>query len=115
MKNLKNNIISAVALVAMGLSFHSCSIDVLPLNEVVYENFWTNKDDVESVVTSCYGSMQSDDVVSRLIAWGESRSDNTKRGITILPSLDFIMKGSIKTDNMWCDWSSLYKVISIFI
>ena len=34
----------------------SCSdfLDILPMNEVVLENYWTEKSDVTSVVNSCY-------------------------------------------------------------
>lgn len=112
MKKIKNRILSAVALMVAGLGFTSCDIDLLPLNEVVYENFWTNKDDVESVVTACYGALQSSDVVTRMIVWGEDRSDNVQAGQSQSDDLRFLLKGSIKTTNQFCDWSSLYKVIN---
>jgi len=112
MKKIKNRILSAVALAVAGFGLSSCDIDLLPLNEVVYENFWTNKDDVESVVTACYGAFQSDDVVNRLIVWGEDRSDNVQVGQDQSEDLRFLLKGSIKTTNSFCDWSSLYKVIN---
>ena len=112
MKKIKNRILSAVALVVAGFGFSSCDIDLLPLNEVVYENFWTNKDDVESVVTACYGQFQNSDVVTRLIVWGEDRSDNVQAGQEQSEDLRFLLKGSVKTTNSFCDWSSLYKVIN---
>jgi hypothetical protein len=112
MKIIKNRILSAVALMVAGLGFTSCDIDLLPLNEVVYENFWTNKDDVESVVTACYGALQSSDVVTRLVVWGEDRSDNVQAGQRQSDDLRYLLKGSIKTTNEFCDWSSLYKAIN---
>ncbi len=112
MKKIKNRILSAVALMVAGLGFTSCDIDLLPLNEVVYENFWTNKDDVESVVTACYGALQSSDVVTRLLVWGEVRSDNVQAGQSQSDDLRYLLKGSIKTTNEYCDWASLYKVIN---
>ena len=39
-----------------GVAVTSCDLDLLPLNEVVLENYWTEKADVESVVNACYGS-----------------------------------------------------------
>ena len=102
MKKIKNRILSAVALVVAGFGLSSCDIDLLPLNEVVYENFWTNKDDVESVVTACYGAFQSSDVVTRLIVWGEDRSDNVQAGQDQSDDLRFLLKGSIKTTNSFC-------------
>ncbi len=112
MKKIKNRILSAVALAVAGFGLSSCDIDLLPLNEVVYENFWTNKDDVESVVTACYGAFQTSDVVTRMIVWGEDRSDNVKAGQDQSEDLRFLLKGSIKTTNSFCDWSSFYKVIN---
>ena len=112
MKKIKNRILTTVALLVAGFSFNSCSIDLLPLNEVVYENFWTNKDDVESVVTACYGQFQNSDVVTRLIVWGEDRSDNVQAGQEMSDDLRFLLKGSVKTTNSFCNWSSLYKVIN---
>ena len=63
---------TAAAIAATGISVTSCDIDLLPLNEVVYENFWTNKDDVESVVASCYDGMRSADYQKRVIVWVSS-------------------------------------------
>lgn len=112
MKKIKNIIISAATSVAVGFGFTSCDIDLLPLNEVVYENFWTNKDDVESVVASAYVAMTSSDYVGKLITWGENRSDNTQPGNNLGDDLRFLMKGSIKTTNGNCVWASFYKAIN---
>ncbi len=104
--------ITAATTVAVGFGFSSCDIDLLPLNEVVYENFWTNKDDVESVVAASYLGMQSSSYVERLITWGENRSDNTQPGNSISEDLRFLMKGSLKTTNAYCDWAPMYKAIN---
>ena len=112
MKNIKNNIklFAAVAATAMGVS--SCSLDMLPLNDVVLENFWTDKTDVESVVASCYQATKEGRYISNMIVWGEGRSDNVDVGNNIPPALNSIMMGSLKTTNEYCDWSSMYNVIN---
>ncbi len=112
MKKIKNRILSAVAVITAGLGFSSCDIDLLPLNEVVYENFWTNKDDVESVVNACYGAFSHQDVVNRLMVWGECRSDNVQAGQNPSEDLRFLLKGSIKTTNQYSDWRALYQTIN---
>ena len=109
MKNPKNRILTALAMVTVGAAFTACSIDLLPLNDVTYDNYWTNKDEVESVVTACYGSMHDTQVIQRMIAWGESRSDNTRTGDPIDANLNFLMRGSLRTTNPIYDWSSFYK------
>ena len=114
MKNIKNNIklFAAVAATAMGVS--SCSLDMLPLNDVVLENFWTDKTDVESVVASCYQATKEGSYITNMIVWGEGRSDNVDVGGNISddPSLNSIMQGSLKTTNAYCDWSAMYNVIN---
>ena len=112
MKNIKNNIklFAAVAATAMGVS--SCSLDMLPLNDVVLENFWTDKTDVESVVASCYYGMREGAYISNMIVWGEGRSDNVDVGADIPAALNSIMVGSLKTTNGYCDWSAMYNVIN---
>lgn len=112
MKNIKNNIklFAAVAATAMGVS--SCSLDMLPLNDVVLENFWTDKTDVESVVASCYQATKEGGYISNMIVWGEGRSDNVDVGNSIPAALNSIMVGSLKTTNYYCDWSSMYNVIN---
>lgn len=112
MKKIKNIILSTAAYAAAGLGLSSCDIDMLPLNEVVYENFWTNKDDVENVVASCYTSFLSDDYIRRLIVWGELRGDNVAQGPNVDDETKFLLKGSIKTTNGYNNWSSFYTVIN---
>lgn len=112
MKNIKNNIKLLVAAAATAMGVTSCSLDMLPLNDVVLENFWTNRDDVESVVASCYQATKEGNYISNMIVWGEGRSDNVDVGSTISSSLNSIMKGSLKTTNFYCDWASYYNVIN---
>jgi len=112
MKNIKNKIKFIAAAAFVGVSVSSCSLDLLPLNDVVLENYWKEKQDVESVVTSCYSGMQQNGYVKRMIAWGECRSDNTDVGQARDAALRDMMRGSLKTTNSYCDWSSLYNVIN---
>lgn len=74
MKKFKSYILVAL----MGLSVTSCEdfLTLMPLNEVVLENFYTNEADVESVLRSAYAALESSDCIVRMSAWGEMRSDN---------------------------------------
>lgn len=112
MKSIKNIIINAAVIATAGFGLSSCDIDMLPLNEVVLENFWTDKTDVESVVTSCYAAVQDTKYIDNLIVWGETRSDNVAEGAQVTEALKYLMKGSIKTKSEYCDWSSMYTVIN---
>lgn len=112
MKNIKKSIKLATVVAALGMGVSSCSLDMLPLNDVVLENYWTDKSDVESVVSACYGGVLSSDYLSKIIAWGESRSDNTAVGPQCPDALKFLMKGSIKTTNEYSNWAPIYSVIN---
>lgn len=112
MKNIISKIKFIAAAALVGTSVSSCSLDLLPLNEVVLENYWTNKSDVESVVASCYLGMTENGYVSSMIVWGENRSDNITAGPNVPATLNNLMKGSLKTTNSYCSWSSMYNVIN---
>ena len=79
----------------------SCSdfLDVLPLNDVVLENYWTKKSDVTSVLMGCYESLQSEDCVNRMGLWGEVRSDNMKMGVASSQDLEQLVKENILPSN----------------
>ncbi len=84
-----------------------------PLNEVVLENFWQEKSDVESVVASCYYNLCSDNVLLRAFVWGELRSDNIVYGMSIGESESDILEANILPENKYADWSSFYNVINL--
>lgn len=111
-----HNKIKALGLAAIAsMSLVSCDVELLPLNTVILENYWTNKDDVQSVVTACYNGLCSSDVVTRMIVWGEVRSDNIEAGMQIASAgndMKYLLNGNILETNGYCSWSSFYKVIN---
>lgn len=99
----------------------SCSdfLDTVPLNEIVLENFWENEEEVNSVVMSCYSRMAQGDFLTRLILWGELRSDNVVAGNITgeMPYVDNnqlldMLDGNILPNHYIADWSSFYSVIN---
>lgn len=112
MNNMKN-IIKSVGLAAVvGITVTSCDLDMLPLNEVVLENYWTDKNDVENVLRSCYVGMQENGWVGKAIVWGEVRSDNVITGPSAGTDLQYLIKGNLKQNNSYCDWAAFYNVIN---
>ncbi len=112
MKNIKNKIKLMAAAAFLGATVSSCSMDLLPLNEVVLENFWTNKEDVQSTVNSCYLAMQENGYIRSLVIWGEVRSDNVDNGTNVNSQFQDLQNGNIKTTHSFCDWKSMYVVIN---
>lgn len=112
MKKIKNTIKLLAVVAATGMGATSCSLDLLPLNDVVLENFWTDKADVESVVASCYLGMRQNGYITDMLVWGEDRSDNVEVGSGVSASLNSLMNGALKTTNIYCNWAAMYNVIN---
>lgn len=92
----------------------SCNdfLDILPMNDVVLENFWTEKADVTSVLTGCYESMETSDCLTRMAMWGEIRSDNLIQGSSTSNDVSQILKENILSTNTFCDWTAIYRTIN---
>ena len=52
------SILMSAALAAC--SFTGCGdfLDIKPLNDIVLENFWDEKSDVDNMISGCYSTMQ---------------------------------------------------------
>ena len=115
MKKFKSYII--VAMMGLGLSVTSCKdfLTLMPLNEVVLENFWTNKADVESVLLGAYAALETSDCVVRMSIWGEMRSDNIVPGKDNSDSGDDIVqivRDNILQTNSYTTYKCFYDVIN---
>ena len=80
MNKMINKIKNLGMIALAGVAIASCDLEQLPLNEVVLENYWTEKGDVTSSVNACYSGMQSSSFLERMFVWGEVRSDNIVAG-----------------------------------
>ena len=120
MNRLSNNIGKLLLWGALPLGgaasmFSACDdyFDLKPLNQIVLENYWEDKNDVEGAVNSCYSGMLSRDFLLRYFLWGESRSDNvvySKSGDDI--NLRQILEENILETNPYLDWEGYYQVIN---
>jgi hypothetical protein len=93
----------------------SCSdfLNILPLNEIVLENYWTSEDDVNAMLSSCYSRMASDDFVKLAFVWGEFRSDNIVRGLGTSNEEIEILEGNLQPTHSVTRWSPYYDVINL--
>lgn len=100
----------------LALAMTSCSdfLVVEPLNDITLEKFWNEKNDVDNVVNGCYSSLQSQACISRMMCWGEFRSDNIQGGTNIDNNQDLsnVLKENINASNGFTDWTCFYKVIN---
>ena len=109
-KNIKNIALMLLA----GFTLSSCSdfFDIKPMNDVVLENYWTEKQDVVSVRNSCYESLISQDAMVRIGLWGEVRSDNLKSGANVPNDINEILKENILSSNPYTKWAKIYECIN---
>lgn len=110
MKSIKYLLIASVA----ALATTGCNkfLSIEPLNDIVLENYWTEKADVTSVLNSCYAQLESSECLQRMVLWGESRSDNMQAGSGVNNNLNQIFKENILETNPYVSWAAFYQCIN---
>ncbi len=113
MKKILYSLLLATGMMG-GLSSCADFLEIEPQNEILFENFWNEKADVDAMVFGCYARMQDDDVLSRMLVWGEFRSDNLTFGVNIENNGDLnnIMLENLRESNGYATWDPFYAVIN---
>lgn len=113
MKKTFYHIICAASLLG-GLTACEDFFDVKPQDVILFDDFWNEKTDVDAIVAGIYSGMQSEGMISRMMVWGEFRSDNINVGGNIDKNLDLekIFKEDIKATNSYTTWSEFYNIIN---
>lgn len=118
MKKIKSLIY--IVFVGLAMTFTSCKdwLTLMPLNDVVLENFWTEKADVESVLLGAYATLetyvqgQGNPQIIRMSIWGEMRSDNIIANTSANNDIIQITKDNILETNSFMGWSGFYSCIN---
>lgn len=105
-------------LLAFGTTSCEDWLDLRPENEILLEDFWKSKTDVEQVLASCYKSFTARASIERMIVWGELRSDNMVQGREFPTDKDMyqmraILNGELTAQNVYAQWASFYSTINI--
>lgn len=113
-KNIKKYLAASSMCCGLAVAVCGCSdfLEILPMNEVVLENFWTEKADVTSVMNSCYETFEHSDALVRMGVWGELRSDNLKAGTNVPNNINEILKENLLPSNDMCNWAKFYEAIN---
>ena len=94
----------------------SCSdfLEIEPLSEIVLENFWNEKADVDGIIAGCYSGMQADGLVRRMIIWGEARSENIGAGLNSTDDANLlnVLNENIMATNGYTSWDGFYNIIN---
>lgn len=107
---------TAMAAVGAGMTT-SCNdfLEVEPHNIITEDMFWNEKGDIESILMGCYSKMQESSVVSRMMIWGEFRSENLVVGSNCAAddqSLERLLKENITATNAYTYYGDFYTVIN---
>ena len=102
-RNIKNIILPLAVGCGLATATTSCSdfLDILPMNDVVLENYWTEKADVTSVMNSCYETLEHSDALVRFCVWGELRSDDIRLGANVPNEINEILKELARSAYKW--------------
>lgn len=103
---------------AVSLITTSCDdwLTVYPQTQIVEENFWEDKNDLEGVRYAAYKNMA--DQVEKIIIWGDLRSDLYEQPILKTSSqgnydnFKNIIYANIDTTWAYYDWSGMYSTIA---
>lgn len=113
---MKKAIYSMVLAAGLAGGLSSCGdfLEIEPQNEILFENFWNERADVDAIVAGCYAQLQSEAVLKRMMIWGEYRSDNVTTGVDIYKdvSLENVLKENLKASNGYTYWGDFYTVIN---
>ena len=120
-KNHIYNKVKGLALVSLlsplsMLLFSGCGdfLEIEPQDKIVLEKFWNEKADVDNVLVGCYSALQTENVISRMMIWGEFRSDNCEKGLNTQnnPNLQRVLNENIDASNGYTTWNEFYGVIN---
>lgn len=109
------NIASVVAMMSLVLTSCNDWLTVHPQTQIVEENFWEDKNDLEGVRYAVYKNMASQ--VDKMIVWGDLRSDIYKQPIQRTSGQGNrdkyrdILAANIDTTWTEYDWSGMYSTI----
>ena len=113
---IKNIIYSAFGMFCATATLSSCSdfLEIEPQNEIILEKFWNEKADVDAIIAGCYSNMQSDNMLIRMMIWGEFRSDNITRGQHLDKDVNIenILKENLLATNGYTTWDQFYNIIN---
>jgi hypothetical protein len=115
----KRIIYKSVLVLALVLSCSSCNkyLTTLPQDGIIREEFWQNKEQVQSAIIGCYASLLSGykthSLAETLFLWGELRGDNVSPGTTVNIDESNILQGNILPTNTITEWGALYDTINL--
>lgn len=101
-------------LVVILIGFSSCTkwLDIKPESEMVLDDYWQTESQATAVLAGCYKALTTDACMSRMVLWGEGRSDNVGTQNNSDEDLRKMVTFDLKPANVYCKWGAFYTVIN---
>jgi hypothetical protein len=119
----KGIIYKSVLVFMLVLSCSSCNkyLTLLPQDGITRQQFWQNKEQVQSAIIGCYasllqgtaGSTSARSLAESLFLWGELRGDNIAPGPGIKIDESNVLAGNILSTNTITEWGAVYRTINL--
>lgn len=88
-------------------------LTIMPTNQIVEEDFWQDKRDLENVVAACYKRLITSDLMTKYIVCGEMRSDNfTLASGNTNEDITNLMNANLLPSSSMFSWEAFYNEIN---
>lgn len=108
----KTLLVSACAFITLGTTSCDDFLTIYPSNEITEEQFWEDRTDLESGIRGCWKQFISQDIMERMVVWGECRSDNFDLMTESWDDMKDLMNANLLETNSLFIWSAFYKTIN---
>ena len=108
----KTLLVSACAFITLGTTSCDDFLTIYPSNEIPEEQFWEDRTDLESGIRGCWKQFISQDIMERMVVWGECRSDNFDLMTESWDDMKDLMNANLLETNSLFNWSAFYKTIN---
>lgn len=108
----KTLLVSACAFITLGTTSCDDFLTIYPSNEITEEQFWEDRTDLESGIRGCWEQFISQDIMERMVVWGECRSDNFDLMTESWDDMKDLMNANLLETNSLFNWSAFYKTIN---
>lgn len=108
----KTLLVSACAFITLGTTSCDDFLTIYPSNEITEEQFWEDRTDLESGIRGCWKQFISQDIMERMVVWGECRSDNFDLMTESWDDMKDLMNANLLETNSLFNWSAFYMTIN---
>lgn len=108
----KTLLVSACAFITLGTTSCDDFLTIYPSNEITEKQFWEDRTDLESGIRGCWKQFISQDIMERMVVWGECRSDNFDLMTESWDDMKDLMNANLLETNSLFNWSAFYKTIN---